>query len=108
MNTPVTGSALTTDFDLMRSVAASTSVRGDEIRSLLQGFIARMDAVPSSVWGGLAAARFKEVVQHWNTQSIRLCRSLAEIAETIRRNEGDLREAAGNHAQRIGDVAAHL
>jgi len=104
----MTGAALTTDFDLMRSVAASTLSRNDEIRSLLGGFIARMDAVPQSVWGGIAAARFKEVVQRWNGESTRLCHSLAEIAETIQRNEGELRAAADHHAQHIADVTSHL
>lgn len=108
MNPPIAGTALTTDFDLMRSVAASTSARSDEIGSLLQGFISRMDAVPPSVWGGLAAARFREVVQRWNTESERLCRSLAEIAETIRRNEHELRAAAEHHAERLGNVASQL
>ncbi len=93
---------------MMRAVAATTSSRSEEIRSLLQGFISRVDAVPSSVWGGLAAARFKEVVQQWNAESTRLCHSLTEIAETIRRNEHDLRTATDQHAQRVGAVTAHL
>ena len=99
---------LSTDFDLMRSVAAATDGRNEEIRVLLHGFISRMDAVPPSVWGGPAAARFKEVVQRWNTESTRLSHALAEIAETIRHNERELREAAELHAQRISDATPHL
>ena len=99
---------LSTDFDLMRSVAAATDSRNEEIRSLLNGFISRMDAVPPSVWGGPAAARFKEVVQRWNTESTKLSHALAGIAETIRHNERELRDAAQSHAQRISDATAHL
>ncbi len=99
---------LSTDFDLMRSVAATTDGRNDEIRILLQGFISRMEGVPPSVWGGPAAARFKQVVQRWNTESTRLSQALAGIAETIRQNERELREAAQSHAQRISDTATHL
>jgi len=108
LDAPVTGPALTADFDLMRSVAASTLNRTEEIRSLLQGFISRMDSVPQSVWGGMAAARFKEVMQRWNAESTRLCQSLADIAETIQRNERDLRIAADQHARHIGSVTGHL
>ena len=57
---------LSTDFDLMRSVANTTDARNDEIRGMLQAFIGRMSGVPPSVWGGLAAARFKDVVDRWN------------------------------------------
>ena len=99
---------LNTDFDLMRSVAANADARNDEIRALLQGFIGRMESVPPAVWGGQAAARFKDVVMQWNTESKRLSQALAGIAETIRRNESTLREAADLHAQRITDVTADL
>lgn len=99
---------LSTDFDLMRSVAAATDARNDEIRVMLQGFISRMDAVPPTVWGGLAATRFRDVVQRWNTESTRLCHTLAGIAEMIRNNERQLRAAANLHAQRISDVTAQL
>ena len=88
---------LSTDFELMRSVAAATDGRNEDIRALLQGFISRMDAVPPSVWGGPAAARFKDVVQRWNSESAKLSHALAGIADTIRHNERELREAA--HAE---------
>ncbi len=88
----------------MRAVAASTTDRNEEIRSLLGGFISRMTAVPQSVWGGMAAVRFKEVVQRWNEESTRLYRSLDDIAETIRRNESELRAAADHHARHISVV----
>lgn len=101
-------STLSTDFDLMRSAAAATDSRNEEIRVLLQEFISRMDAVPPSVWGGRAAARFQEVVQQWNAESTRLSHALAGIAETIRHSERELREAAQLHAQRISDVTAQL
>lgn len=99
---------LSTDFDLMRTVAAAADSRNDEIRVLLQGFITRMEAVPPTVWGGLAAARFKTVVAHWNAESTKLCHALAGIADTIRNNEHQLREAAALHAQRIAAVTAEL
>lgn len=101
-------SSLNTDFDLMRTVAASADARNDEIRGLLHGFIARMESVPPSVWGGQAAARFKDVVAQWNAESTRLSQALAGIAETIRSNEHALREAAHLHAQRISDLTAEL
>ncbi|KDE98819.1 type VII secretion protein EsxU [Mycolicibacterium aromaticivorans JS19b1 = JCM 16368] len=99
---------LSTDFDLMRSVAAATDTRNDEIRVLLHGFITRMESVPPTVWGGLAAARFQTVVAHWNNESTKLSQALAGIADTIRNNEHQLREAAQLHAQRIAAVTAHL
>ena len=33
---------------------------------MLQSFIGRMSGVPPSVWGGVAAARFRDVVERWN------------------------------------------
>ena len=99
---------LNTDFDLMRSAAASADARNDEIRGLLHGFIARMESVPPGVWGGQAAMRFRDVVAQWNAESTRLSQALAGIAETIRTNEQALREAAHLHAQRIADLTAEL
>lgn len=108
MSTPVSANALNTDFDLMRSVAATTDVRNDEIRTMLQAFIGRMSAVPPSVWGGLAAARFRDVVDRWNAESTRLHHVLHDIAETIRHNEAVLSEAGQNHADRIAASAGNL
>ncbi|WP_156298523.1 WXG100 family type VII secretion target [Mycobacterium paragordonae] len=108
MSTPVSANALNTDFDLMRSVAATTDVRNDEIRAMLQAFIGRMSAVPPSVWGGLAAARFRDVVDRWNAESTRLHHVLHDIAETIRHNELVLREAGQSHADRIAASAGNL
>jgi WXG100 family type VII secretion target len=99
---------LSTDFDLMRSVANTTDARNDEIRGMLQAFIGRMSGVPPSVWGGLAAARFKDVVDRWNAESLRLYHTLHAIAETIRHNEAALREAGQNHAQRVGAAGGNL
>ena len=103
-----TGSALTTDFDLMIAVASKTDARNDEIRAMLQSFIGAMSSVPPSVWGGVAAARFREVMERWNTESLKLHSALQRIAETIRDNERVLREVAETHSQRIGSVAASL
>lgn len=101
-------SALTTDFDLMVSVAGKTDARNDEIRAMLQSFIGAMSTVPPSVWGGVAAARFRDVVDRWNTESLKLHAALQRISETIRDNERVLREVAEGHAQRITSVAASL
>ena len=108
MSTPVGGNALNTDFDLMRSVAAAIDTRNEEIRATLRAFIGRMTDVPPSVWGGMAAALFKDVVQRCNTESITLHHALHEIAETIRDNEVALREAADNHASHIGAAGGNL
>ena len=102
------GSALTTDFDLMVAVAGKTEARNEEIRAMLQSFIGRMSSVPPSVWGGAAAARFRDVVERWNGESLTLHAALQRIAETIRANERLLREAADSHSQRIGSVAGSL
>lgn len=102
------GSALTTDFDLMVSVAGKTDARNEEIRAMLQSFIGRMGSVPPSVWGGVAAARFREVVERWNAESVKLNTALQRISETILDNERFLREATDTHSQRIGSVAANL
>jgi WXG100 family type VII secretion target len=99
---------LGTDFDLMRSVASTTDARNEEIRSMLQAFIGRMSSVPSSVWGGLAAAQFKDVVDRWNAESMRLYNVLHTIAETIRHNEAALHEAGQNHAHHIAAVGGTL
>lgn len=102
------GSTLSTDFDLMVSVAGRTEDRNEEIRAMLQSFIGRMSSVPPSVWGGVAAARFRDVVERWNAESLKLNAALQRIAETIRANERILREATDSHSQRIGSVAADL
>lgn len=92
---------LTTDFEMMRAVAAATDSRNEEIRALLAAFIGRMRGVPPAVWSGTAAARFHDVVDRWNTESLRLHRALAGIAETIRHSERLLAEAADAHSQHI-------
>lgn len=98
-------STLSTDFDLMRAVAATTDTRNEEIRAMLQGFIGRMRGVPSAVWAGRAAARFQEVVERWDIESVKLHRALQGIAETIRYNERMLRESADQHSHHIGAAA---
>lgn len=108
MSTPAGGNALSTDFDLMRSVAAAIDTRNEEIRAALQAFIGRMGDVPQSVWGGMAASRFKDVVYRWNAESVTLHQALHSIAETIRSNEVALRDAAENHALHIGAAAGNL
>ncbi|MCB0948892.1 MAG: WXG100 family type VII secretion target [Mycobacterium sp.] len=102
------GATLATDFDLMVSIAGKTDARNEEIRAMLQAFIGRMSSVPPSVWGGVAAARFRDVVERWNAESVKLHASLQRIAETIRANERILREATDSHAQRLGSIAANL
>jgi WXG100 family type VII secretion target len=102
------GSALTTDFELMASVAGKTDARNEEIRAMLASFIGRMNSVPPSVWGGDAAARFRDVVERWNAESLKLHAALQRISETIRDNERVLRAATDSHSQHIGSVAAHL
>jgi WXG100 family type VII secretion target len=99
---------LGTDFGLMRSVAAATDARNDELRAMLQAFIGRVNNVPRSVWGGIAAARFKDVVDRWNAESTRLYHALHTIAETIRHNEAALLEAGENHAHRIAAAGRNL
>jgi WXG100 family type VII secretion target len=99
---------LSADLDMMRSAAVTTDTRNEEIRAMLQAFIGRMSSVPSSVWGGAAAARFKEVVDRWNAESIKLHHALHSIAETIRHNEAALRAAAESHARRITAASGKL
>lgn len=108
MSAPMGTNSLSTDFDLMRSVAAATDARNEEIRSMLHAFIGRIGSVPASTWGGLAAARFKDVVDRWNAESTRLYHVLHEIAETIRYNEAALREAGQNHAHNIAVTGGNL
>jgi WXG100 family type VII secretion target len=99
---------LSTDFDLMRAVAATTDARNEETRAMLHAFIGRMSGVPHSVWGGVAAVRFKDVVDRWNAESTRLYHVLRTIAETIRHNEATLREAGENHAHRVATAGGAL
>ena len=107
MTAPETGT-LSTDFDVMRSVADRIDARNDEIRAMLASFIGRTTNVPSSVWGGNAAAAFRQVVGRWNAESLRLYQALTSIAETIRLNEAALREAGETHSHHIGAVARDL
>lgn len=58
--------------------------------------------------GGVAAARFRDVVERWNAESLRLHAALQRISETIRDNERILRAATDSHSQAIGSVAAQL
>jgi WXG100 family type VII secretion target len=99
---------LSTDFDLMHSIAAATDARNEEIRAMLQAFIGRMGSVPPPVWGGLAASRFKDVLDRWNAESTRLYRVLHTIADTIRHNEAALREAGENHAHHVAAAGGNL
>jgi ESAT-6 family protein len=107
MTTP-TGGALSTDFDLMTAVAGKIDARNEEIRAMLQAFIGRMSSVPPSVWGGVAATRFKDVVDRWNGESMKLHAALQRIAETLQLNERTLRESGDSHAHRIGAIAGNL
>jgi WXG100 family type VII secretion target len=107
MTTP-TGGSLNTDFDLMAAIAGKTDARNEEIRAMLQSFIGRMGGVPASVWGGAAASRFHDVVDRWNTESLKLHAALQRIAETIRLNQQTLLEATESHSHQIGAVATNL
>jgi WXG100 family type VII secretion target len=107
MTTPAGGS-LNTDFELMATVAGKTDARNEEIRAMLQAFIGRMTSVPPSVWGGVAATRFRDVVDRWNAESVKLHAALQRIAETIRQNERTLREATETHSHQIGAVGTNL
>jgi WXG100 family type VII secretion target len=108
VSAPTGGNALSTDFDLMRSVAGAIDTRNEEIRAALQAFIGRMSGVPQSVWGGTAASRFKDVVHRWNAESMKLHQALHSIAETIRYNQVALQDAADSHAAHIGAAAGNL
>jgi WXG100 family type VII secretion target len=100
----MTSGALNTDFGLMAAVAGKIDARNEELAAMLKTFIGQMTNVPPSVWGGVAAARFRDVVDRWNTESVALHQSLQRIAETIRSNESTLREAADRHSHRIASV----
>jgi WXG100 family type VII secretion target len=107
MTTPAGGS-LNTDFELMTAVSGKIDVRNDEIRAMLQSFIGRMTSVPPSVWGGVAATRFRDVVDRWNAESMKLHVALQEISGTIRYNERALREATESHSHQIGAVGTNI
>lgn len=100
MTTPASG-ALTTDFEMMAAVAATIDVRNDELRAVLRTFMGRVVSVPSEVWGGAAALRFREVIERWDAESLTLYAALQRIAETIRANERTLREVADAHSHSI-------
>jgi WXG100 family type VII secretion target len=107
MTTPAGGS-LNTDLELMTAVAGKIDVRNDEVRAMLQSFIGRMTSVPASVWGGVAAMRFRDVVDRWNAESMKLHVALQEIAVTIRYNERALREATESHSHQIGALGTNI
>jgi len=108
VGTPEGGNSLSTDFELMRVVADTTDTRNEEICATLQAFSGRMGSVPPSVWGGVAAARFKDVMDRWNSESVKLQHALAGIAETIRFNERALREASQHHSDQIAAATGSL
>lgn len=101
VSTPAGTTALHADFDAMHAIAAAIDAGNGEIRGMLQGFVGRIRAVPPSVWSGLAAVRFHEVLDRWNTEALNLHHALARIAETIRGNERVLRDVAEAHSHRI-------
>lgn len=75
---------------------------------MLGAFMGQMTSVPPSVWGGVAAVRFRDVVECWNAESTRLHTALGRIADTMRLNERALRDAADTHSQRIAATTAAL
>ena len=101
MTTSAGTNALHVDLDVMLAAAAATDAHNEEIRAMLQAFIGRMRSVPRSVWSGLAAVRFQDVLDRWNAESLSLHHALARIAETIRHNERVLREVTEAHSQHI-------
>ena len=105
MTTP---GALNTDFDLMTAVAGRIDTRNEEVRAMLRSFIGQMTSVPATVWGGAAAARFRDVVDRWNAESVKLHAALQRIAETITYNERTLREATDSHSHRISATVQSL
>jgi len=107
MTTPL-GGALNTDFELMAAVAATIEGRNEDIRAMLQSFIGRMSDVPPTVWGGAAATRFRDVVDRWNAEALKLHTALSRIAETMRSNQQTLTAAADAHSHRIGATASTL
>ena len=107
MTTPTSG-ALSTDFALMSTVASHLDSRNEEVRTMLRAFIGQMTSVPSTVWGGVAAVRFREVVNRWEAESLALHAALQRIAATIRYNERTLREVADTHSQHLTAVAGTL
>jgi WXG100 family type VII secretion target len=99
--TTAAGGSLNTDFDVMAAVAAKIDTRNEEVRAMLRAFIGQMTSVPATVWGGVAAARFREVVDRWDAESLRLHAALQRIAETLKLNEQTLREAVEAHSHGI-------
>lgn len=104
MTTPASG-ALNTDFEMMAAVGAKIDARNEEVRAMLRAFIGQMTSVPSTVWGGVAAARFREVVDRWDAESMKLYVALQHIAETMRHNERTLRTAADAHSHGITAIS---
>jgi WXG100 family type VII secretion target len=101
-------SPLNTDFELMTAVAGRIDGRNEEIRAMLRSFIGEMTSVPASVWGGVAAARFRDVVDRWNAESVKLHVALQRIAETITQNQRTLHEATESHSHQIAATAQSL
>ena len=110
-----TGSGrLTTDFALMRDVAAATDERSAEIRAMLGGFIARVGAVPGIgvERSGRGAVPRRRRPGGMRSRPETVLRALDDIAATIRTNERLLHEAAlahegphrGSRRRRRGDL----
>jgi len=93
MTTPAARDTLSTDFALMAQAAAATDARSTEVRGLLHTFIARMTAVPPTVWSGASAVVFRDVVDRWNSESMRLCAALDGIEQKLKQLKLSIRNA---------------
>ena len=72
------------------------------------GLMVRPSLTVRRAASSLAAARFKDVVDRWNAESLRLYHVLHTIAETIRHNEATLRDAGQDHARHIAAAGGNL
>ncbi|MCV7194521.1 WXG100 family type VII secretion target [Mycolicibacterium brumae] len=106
--TPPGDAGLRSDLTLMKTVADLADARSADLALLLGQFGAAMQAVPDSVWGGPAAAEFKNVMTRWNLEARALTTALTAIATTLRANTSGLRAAGGAHSDLIARAAVEL
>ena len=91
-------------FGLIVGANLILQVRNDELRAMLRAFIGQMTTLPSNVWGGVAATRFKEVVDRWDAESTRLHRP-ARLRRSERLRSSEVFDAVFLHRVRALDAA---
>jgi WXG100 family type VII secretion target len=80
------------DADLGRIGTAAAHVDGvnGDIGTLLANIETSVSGLGGAAWSGMAYSKFKQIMNDWQDQSLKLNTALAGIADTLRSNSGQL------------------